>query len=54
MFDDDDDGHLSVSELTEVVTGLGERLTITELSSMINQAGRAASYDNSEYRLCFC
>jgi len=54
MFDDDDDGHLSVSELTEVVTGLGERLTTTELSSMINQAGIQAFSsiaDNSECRL---
>ena len=41
MFDDDDDGHLSVSELTEVVTGLGERLNQTELTSMINQAWAA-------------
>ena len=39
MFDDDDDGHLSVSELTEVVTGLGDRLTHNELNTMIKQAG---------------
>jgi Ca2+-binding EF-hand superfamily protein len=40
MFDDDDDGHLSVAELTEVVTGLGDRLNQNELSSMIKQAGQ--------------
>ena len=39
MFDDDDDGHLSVSELTEVVTGLGDWLTHNELYTMIKQAG---------------
>jgi Ca2+-binding EF-hand superfamily protein len=37
MFDDDDDGHLSVSELREVVTSLGDRLTHTELNTMISQ-----------------
>ncbi|XP_023343408.1 calmodulin-A [Eurytemora carolleeae] len=39
MFDDDDDdGHLSVTELTEVVTELGESLTKTELNQMLKQA----------------
>jgi Ca2+-binding EF-hand superfamily protein len=43
MFDDDDDGHLSVSELTEVVTGLGDRLNINELNGMIKQAGHSST-----------
>ena len=38
MFDDDDNGHLSVSELSEVVTELGECLTKSELNQMIRQA----------------
>ena len=38
MFDDDDDGHLSFTELSEVVTELGESLTKTELNQMLKQA----------------
>ena len=38
MFDDDDDGHLSVRELSEIVTELGDSLTSSELKQMVRQA----------------
>ena len=38
MFDDGDDGHLSVRELSEIVTELGDSLTHSELKQMIRQA----------------
>lgn len=45
MFDDDDDGHLSVTELTEVVTELGDTLSKAELKQMIRQARYQDSFN---------
>ena len=41
MFDDGDNGRLSVVELTEVVTELGDSLSKAELNSMLRQARSA-------------
>jgi len=45
MFDDGDDGHLSVRELSEIVTELGDSLTHSELKQMIRQAKQLTEKD---------
>ena len=38
MFDDADEGRLSLNDLTEVVTELGDTLSKSELDNMLRQA----------------